>query len=311
MEPILTMFEKGGLGKVRVVTRESGFWFVAMDVARCIGHSDTSRMCDLCRDSDCYTVTKLESEGLSDSNSHVRSLTLVSEPGLYRILAKCRLPKCEPFERWVFEEVLPAVREHGVYATPSAVEGMSNEELMAKAVLAAQETISRLRRERDAAVQEKSRISAGREATLMNRCGNQEKKIISLTKENETLKSENTELREKCGTMGWQVKDIPWIREIFLPMPKNGEFRINVYNRIGTLMPRVGDSIGVHLTDADKVVDRTSGHRVCVWPQRVVEELKRHLDTRTLSDPYVEYMKAYFKPAILREILNNKTKDET
>ena len=114
MEPILTMFEKGGLGKVRVVTRESGFWFVARDVAKCIGHSDTSRMCDLCRDSDCYTVTKLESEGLSDSNGHVRSLTLVSEPGLYRILAKCRLPKCEPFERRVFEEVLPAVREHGV-----------------------------------------------------------------------------------------------------------------------------------------------------------------------------------------------------
>ncbi len=34
------------------------------------------------------------------------NVVLISESGLYRILAKCNLPKCEPFESWVFDEVL-------------------------------------------------------------------------------------------------------------------------------------------------------------------------------------------------------------
>lgn len=306
MEPTLDLFKKDGMGSVRVITRDSGYWFVAMDVAGCIGYENVSSMCSLCRDSDRYTVTRLGDHGLRDSNNHATSLTLISEPGLYRILAKCRLPKCEPFERWVFEDVLPSIRKRGVYATPQAVESMTPEELMAKAVLAAQDTIARLQRERDEAVKAKARISAGREATLMGRCGNQERKIISLTKENAELRAENTDLREKCGVSeGFQVKDIPWIHELFLTMPKNGEFKVSVYNRIGAIMPRIGDSLGVHLTESDKTMDK-SGHKVNVWPRAVVDELKRHLDTRSPSDPYVKHMKAYFRPAILREILNNE-----
>ena len=39
------------------------------------------------------------------------NITVISESGLYRILAKCNLPKCEPFENWVFDEVLPSIRK--------------------------------------------------------------------------------------------------------------------------------------------------------------------------------------------------------
>ena len=38
------------------------------------------------------------------------NVVLISESGLYRIFAKCNLPKCEPFESWVFDEVLPSIR---------------------------------------------------------------------------------------------------------------------------------------------------------------------------------------------------------
>ena len=40
------------------------------------------------------------------------NITVISESGLYRILAKCNLPKCEPFESWVFDEVLPSIRKN-------------------------------------------------------------------------------------------------------------------------------------------------------------------------------------------------------
>ena len=88
-------------------------WFVAKDVATCIDHSDTSAMCKLCRDKDKVVVraNDLTSDDLSDVKN--REYTLISEFGLYRILAKCNLPKCEPFENWVFDEVLPSIRKTG------------------------------------------------------------------------------------------------------------------------------------------------------------------------------------------------------
>ena len=87
-------------------------WFVAKDVATCIEHSNATKMCDLCRDKDKIVV---DVEELKTNDLLVlgnRGLTCISESGLYRILAKCNLPKCEPFENWVFDEVLPSIRKH-------------------------------------------------------------------------------------------------------------------------------------------------------------------------------------------------------
>ncbi len=106
----------GMLGSVRVVMRENKPWFVAKDVAACIEHSDTSAMCKLCRDKDKVVASArdFDSDDLSESGNS--RITLISESGLYRILAKCNLPKCEPFESWVFDEVLPSIRQTGSYS---------------------------------------------------------------------------------------------------------------------------------------------------------------------------------------------------
>ena len=104
--------------KVRVIMRCSDPWFVAKDVATCIEHSNVTKMCELCRDKDIAIVNGKEysndlleySEGRGNPN-----ITVISESGLYRILAKCNLPKCEPFESWVFDEVLPSIRKTGSY----------------------------------------------------------------------------------------------------------------------------------------------------------------------------------------------------
>ena len=101
--------------RVRVIMRCSEPWFVAKDVATCIEHSNVSKMCELCRDKDKAVVrpSDLTSNDLLDVKN--REYTLISEAGLYRILAKCNLPKCEPFESWVFDEVLPSICKTGKY----------------------------------------------------------------------------------------------------------------------------------------------------------------------------------------------------
>ena len=110
----LQLFADKGF-KVRVIMRCSEPWFVAKDVATCIEHSNVTKMCELCRDKD----KVVESASNFDSNDLLESgnsrVTLISESGLYRILAKCNLPKCEPFESWVFDEVLPSIRKTGKY----------------------------------------------------------------------------------------------------------------------------------------------------------------------------------------------------
>ena len=108
----------GMLGSVRVVMRENKPWFVAKDVAACIEYdiSNVSKMCKLCRERDvCVeSASKFDSYDLYESGNS--RITLISESGLYRILAKCSLPKCEPFETWVFDEVLPSIGKTGSYS---------------------------------------------------------------------------------------------------------------------------------------------------------------------------------------------------
>ena len=112
----LQLFADKGF-KIRVIMRCSDPWFVAKDVADCIEHSNVTKMCELCRDKDKFVA---DVEELKNSDLAVlgnRGLTLISESGLYRILARCNLPKCETFESWVFEEVLPSIRKTGSYGT--------------------------------------------------------------------------------------------------------------------------------------------------------------------------------------------------
>lgn len=121
MNELVKVFENSSFGSVRVVMRDGELLFVAKDVASGIGHSDTSAMCKLCRDKDKVVVNYAElkhSDDLSECFKGQQSpnLTLISESGLYRILAKCNLPKCEPFESWVFDEVLPSIRKTGSYS---------------------------------------------------------------------------------------------------------------------------------------------------------------------------------------------------
>ncbi|MFM6253864.1 MAG: BRO family protein, partial [Dolichospermum sp.] len=46
----------------------------------------------------------------------IQSMTVIWEPGIYQLLAKSRKPQAKPFQKWLFEEVLPSIRKAGQYA---------------------------------------------------------------------------------------------------------------------------------------------------------------------------------------------------
>lgn len=60
-------------------------------------------------------------------------MTTVNEPGLYALILGSRKPEAKAFKRWITHEVIPAIRQHGMYATPATVEEMlANPDTMIK-----------------------------------------------------------------------------------------------------------------------------------------------------------------------------------
>ena len=49
-----------------------------------------------------------------------QEMLTVTEPGLYRLIFKSRKTIAQKFQRWIFHEVLPAIRKTGSYALPDA-----------------------------------------------------------------------------------------------------------------------------------------------------------------------------------------------
>lgn len=189
--------------RVRVIMRLGDPWFVAKDVATCIEHSDTSAMCKLCREKDKVVVraNDLTSDDLSDVKN--REYTLISESGLYRILAKCNLPKCEPFESWVFDEVLPSIRKTGSYGMSQisrkdqlflAIIHSESEEERAGALKELAEInkqeVKALTAERDEAVRTKTQYQSNLAAQMSGRVGGLTTALNRVKLENNRLKGD-------------------------------------------------------------------------------------------------------------------------
>lgn len=49
----------------------------------------------------------------------LQKMTTVFESGVYHFIARSNSPLATPFQRWLYEDVLPAIRKHGSYTTPS------------------------------------------------------------------------------------------------------------------------------------------------------------------------------------------------
>lgn len=48
-----------------------------------------------------------------------QSMTTIYEPGFYVLISRSNSPIMVPFQKWMFEEVMPAIRRDGFYVNPS------------------------------------------------------------------------------------------------------------------------------------------------------------------------------------------------
>lgn len=82
---------------------------VAIDVARVLGYTDPASTINKKVSNKNKGVAKMATPG------GIQSVTVLEEAGIYQLIFSSKLPSAEKFQDWVFEEVLPSLRQTGTY----------------------------------------------------------------------------------------------------------------------------------------------------------------------------------------------------
>ncbi|MFK4897356.1 phage antirepressor [Lactococcus petauri] len=81
--------------------------------------------------------------------SGAQKVTVISEPGLYQLAGESKLPSAEPFQDWVYEEVLPTIRKHGAYMTDAKAQDVLSGNGLADLLLQTGNQIKQLESEKE------------------------------------------------------------------------------------------------------------------------------------------------------------------
>lgn len=111
----LQVYKNAEFGSVRTTTIGGQPYFVGKDVAGILGYANTRKaLIDHVAEED-KGVTKCDTLGGK------QDLVIINESGLYSLILSSKMPNAKKFKRWVTNEVLPAIRKHGLYATDDLI----------------------------------------------------------------------------------------------------------------------------------------------------------------------------------------------
>lgn len=101
------LFEEEHL--VRTIERGDEIWFVAADVCKVLGVKNSRDAVSRLDEDEKGVVT-------ADTLGGTQDVSIVSEPGVYRLVFTSRKPVAERFKRWLAHEVIPAIRQTGSFS---------------------------------------------------------------------------------------------------------------------------------------------------------------------------------------------------
>jgi len=138
------IFNNSEFGNIRIINENGNILFCASDIAKALGYTNPRKaILDHCKG-----VTKRD----TPTSGGIQEINFITESDVYRLIAHSKLPKAMEFEKWIFEEVLPSIRKHGVYATSNFIE-----QTMADPDYAIR-VFTELKKEREARIQAQQQI---------------------------------------------------------------------------------------------------------------------------------------------------------
>lgn len=136
---MVQIYQNPSFGEVRVLEENGSSLFCAADICRALQYANPrDALAKHCEEEDVAKRDTLTAKGM-------QSMSYVTESGLYALIFGSKMPAAKEFKRWVTSEVLPAIRKSGGYMVSR--ESESAEDLMARALLVAQESLSRTSQE--------------------------------------------------------------------------------------------------------------------------------------------------------------------
>ena len=145
----LQIFNNNQFGQVRAIMKDGEPWFVAADVCKALGLEQVSRAMDRL-DEDERGLLKVTHP---QSPTKTQEVNGVNESGLYHLVLCSTKPEARAFKRWVTHEVIPSIRKHGMYATPTTIEQMIADPANAIKVFSALKQEQERRKELEATVE--------------------------------------------------------------------------------------------------------------------------------------------------------------
>lgn len=104
----IQVFRNSAFGELGILTEGEKVFFPATESAKMLGYSDP------------YDAIKRHTKGsvkrrvLTEGGE--QEANFIPEGDLYRLIVRSQLPAAEQFEKWVFDEVLPSIRQTGNYS---------------------------------------------------------------------------------------------------------------------------------------------------------------------------------------------------
>lgn len=140
----LKIFKNSEFGEIRTALVDNEPMFCLSDVCKALEISNAGNVKNRLSEKGIRSVDTLTKGG-------TQALTYINESNLYKTIFQSRKESAEKFTEWVTGEVLPSIRKNGGYI--AGQESLSDDELMAKALLVAQNKIA----ERDTLIVEQQR----------------------------------------------------------------------------------------------------------------------------------------------------------
>ena len=103
----LKVFQNSEFGELGILLIDGKEYFPATQCAKTLGYKNPQEAIR----NKCKGVRKT----LTPTNGGTQEINYIPEGDLYRLIVSSKLPAAERFERWVFDEVLPALRKNGSY----------------------------------------------------------------------------------------------------------------------------------------------------------------------------------------------------
>ena len=127
MDNNLAVFNSEEFGSVRTAVIDKKILFCARDVAVALGYKRPAGAISM----HCKGVSVLA----TPTPGGVQEMKYITEGDVYRLIIRSQLPSAEQFETWLFDTVVPSIRQHGVYITdPMLQKMMDNPGLLEKII---------------------------------------------------------------------------------------------------------------------------------------------------------------------------------